>query len=308
MTGGKEKPGAAVVVRLKTDGSLDTSFNGNGVSVLMNNGSPFVSLDHSIGRAIDYRASDGALVISGSYKPSSSQPVTKDDPALFVAAFDNGGGLNHSFNNVQGVYTPELQVGSREYATSYAVKFDAVGRIVWGGEIVDINTTDHIRATYQVVGRLNANGTPDVSFGDHGLNANGTPDVSFGVDGVAVEGGFDLLQNVRAVSLQPEGFLVTAGAYDTYVRRARLCPEPLQRRGRYHRRQRRRPGGRSRYARQHGVHAVAARRRRPGAARLLSDRGRQRGRRHSLPGDFRLRRLRRRPERCHGHGAASDPT
>jgi uncharacterized delta-60 repeat protein len=177
---GKTRPGSVrfdyAVARYNTDGSLDTSFAGDGTFVLSLNiqGSPE---DEAMSVAIQ---PDGKIVVAGNARTT-------------------GGGLTHSGVlrlNPDGTPDPGFGVNGLvliEAAVDKAVVIQADGKIVSAGGSSTFSPSQ--LANYQLA-RLNPDGTPDSTFGTAGLLI-----VDFAGSGDSVWG----------LALQPDGKILAAG-------------------------------------------------------------------------------------------------
>ena len=162
------------LVRYNTDGSLDTTFDGDG-KVLTPLGTRF---DNSLKLAIQ---PDGKIVVVGTYQFSSSSL----NFAGAVARFNSNGSLDTTFSSVG------FRFVIMEIAASVVVQPD--GKIVIAGY-----TTTTSRA---IVQRVNANGSDDGTFGNNGTS--GYIEITFAA------GRTDIF---NSVALQPDGKIVAAGS------------------------------------------------------------------------------------------------
>ncbi len=179
--------------RLNTDGSLDTSFDGDG-KVTTDIGYPSDDFT-GYGQPMALQA-DGKIVVAG----SAYQPGTGQD--FFVARYNSDGSLDTSFGSggkvtidfgSPGQYQPD-------YATGVAV--DGQGRIVLAGSTYNYQSG----TSYDfAAARLNANGSLDTSF-----DGDGKQTVDFGSPG-------DYRDNYAAgVAVDGQGRIVLAGSTDNY--------------------------------------------------------------------------------------------
>lgn len=156
--------GSAVVTRLRASGTLDPDFGGNGRVTLPGDG---------IARAVLVQP-DRQIVVAGNASGSAMMTVTRLNPnGSLDATFDGDGTATIDF----GV-TADLAGGAVLQPDG---KIVVAGSTQAGGDVA--------------VGRLNANGSPDTTFG-----SGGKATVDFG----AATFGF-------AVALQPNGRIVVAG-------------------------------------------------------------------------------------------------
>src|SRR5437764_878674 len=164
-----------------TDGSLDATFGSNGEVVTHFNGGYNVSV-----AAYDLaRQPDGKLVIVGVY--IQDYGVT---PVFALARYNSNGSLDATFGS-----NGELITNVQGYAEAMALQPD--GKIIAGG---------HIRVGYHdndfELARFNSDGSPDTSFGNNGKV---TTTFNSNSDDLA-----------RAITLQPDGKIIAAGATGTY--------------------------------------------------------------------------------------------
>lgn len=156
--------GSAVVTRLRASGTLDPDFGGNGRVTLPGDG---------IARAVLVQP-DRQIVVAGNASGSAMMTVTRLNP---------NGSLDATFD---GDGTATIDFGATADLAGGAVR-QPDGKIVVAGSTQAAGDV--------AVGRLNANGSPDTTFG-----AAGKATVNFG----AATFGF-------AVALQPNGRIVVAG-------------------------------------------------------------------------------------------------
>jgi uncharacterized delta-60 repeat protein len=182
--GGPSAANDFAIARLNTDGSLDSTFDGDGK----------VTLDLSpVGLTADDRANavlvqpDGKIVLAGS---SELLGIAR----FAFARFNTNGSLDPSFG-VGGMKL--MQVGDNsagDYATSLALQPD--GKIVAAG-YTDANGTGANPNNFAIV-RLLDNGSLDPDF-----NGTGKQTVDFGND-----------DRAAAMTIQTDGRLVVAGSRD----------------------------------------------------------------------------------------------
>jgi uncharacterized delta-60 repeat protein len=159
------------VVRYNTDGSLDTTFAGNGKRTVDMDGAGFT--DHAYGVAID---SQGRIVLVG-------QVYNGTDSDFGIARLTTTGALDGTFNG-SGRIIYHAGSASPSYDAAHAVAIDLQGRIVVAG-------TSKIGIDYDfTVLRFTADGNPDSTFGNAGkrtidVDGAGHDD---GAYGVAIDG------------------------------------------------------------------------------------------------------------------------
>lgn len=221
------------VARLNADGSLDTSFDGDGRQTVDFGGTPvldeFNFLDEDARDMV--LQPDGKIVVAGS--------VLREEPIGYdfaVARLNVDGSLDNSFDGDgrQTIGTPKTEVVR-------GVALQADGKIVVAGSMKGPDDSDF------ALTRLNPDGSPDVAFGEGGLlftdfprrpqpivltsvavqadgkvvaasgeeviryNNDGTIDTTFGTGGIVAGLSFE------KVEVQQDGKIVLAG--DTSVTR-----------------------------------------------------------------------------------------
>ena len=162
------------LVRLDADGSLDTSFDGDGkVTTSIGSGD-----DKALDMAVQ---SDGRIVLVGTSHNGSNTDFA-------VVRYDSDGSLDSGFGGGSGSVTFSPSNGDTDTATSVALQSD--GKIVVGGNARISGNQDF------AVARLNLDGTLDTSF-------NGTGIASTGVS-ASFDSGYDM-------AIQPDGKIVLTG-------------------------------------------------------------------------------------------------
>jgi len=205
------------IARLNYDGTLDAGF------LLPSSDS---GANGSI-RAIEVK-SDGRILIGGTFSAFNSAPINN------LASLNSDGTLDSTFN-------PGSGANNSVYAISETF-VNGVGKVVAGGAFTSLNGY-----TFNAIGRLNSDGTPDSSFnpglganatvyalavqgngqviigGDFTavngatnfnhlgrLNVNGSVDANFNVGGQGAGG------SVRALAIQPDGKILIGGLFTNY--------------------------------------------------------------------------------------------
>ena len=160
------------VARYNTDGSLDTTFAGDGLAT-----TTFAGSVSTFGWAVAIQ-SDGKIVVAGENggSPGGDQVIVR---------YDAAGNLDPTFS---GDGKKSIDFGGTDVA--YGVAIQADGRIVLAGK------SDASGALDYTVARVDADGTPDGTFGVNGMV---TTDL-----GTAIEAAFD-------VGLEPDGKIVVTG-------------------------------------------------------------------------------------------------
>jgi uncharacterized delta-60 repeat protein len=210
------------VTRYNADGSLDNTFDNNGIVTTQ-----IGTNDFARGVAIQ---PDGKIVVAG-YSIVATQFV------FALARYNTNGSLDNSFGN-NGIVITAL--GSGDYGRAVAIQAD--------GKIIVVGSS----AERFVVIRYNSNGSLDVSFGNNGIvittvgtydqghaaaiqtdgkilaggyteignqlvftvlryNTNGSLDASFGNNGIATASIGQSDDRAYGMVLQPDGKIVLAG-------------------------------------------------------------------------------------------------
>jgi uncharacterized delta-60 repeat protein len=185
-TGGSD--GDVAIVRYNIDGTLDTSFSGDGKVV--------TDFGFSEGRDITVQA-DGKIVVAvGAIDPGSSSPKPKEGEELIrdftLARYNSDGSLDTSFGSEGKVTTdlPEYSgIGSHGIVIQPDGKIVATGSAGSGFELP--------RDSDFAVVRYNSDGSLDTSFGDAGTVITD------------VDGGY-----ARSIALQVDGKIAIAGGLD----------------------------------------------------------------------------------------------
>lgn len=216
-----------LLLRFNANASLDTSFDGDGRRVFLNNGD-------DRGQAVVLQP-DGKIIVAGYTNILGSND-------FFILRFNANGGLDSSFDSDGRVV---ISGPGNDRAQAVALQPD--GKIVVGG------TTDVAGSNDFLVARLNPNGSLDGTFGSGGrqlisgfggneqaqalalqsdgrivvagytnaagtndfavarLNANGSLDITFDLDGRLSISGFGGDDRAQAVAVQSDGKIVLAG-------------------------------------------------------------------------------------------------
>jgi uncharacterized delta-60 repeat protein len=230
------------VVRYNINGSLDSSFNGNGKQTAS------LGSDVQIGNSVAIQ-SDGKIVVAG-YTLNGSY----NDFA--VARFNTNGSPDNTFDN-DGILTTDF-TSSDDYAGSVAIQSD--DKIVVAG--YSYIYSPGLTVQQLAVSRLNPDGSLDNSFADNGklegdskqgdtrfnttaiqtdgkivaagltwngsnydfavarYNTNGSPDSTFSDHGKQITD-FGATDEAISVVIQPDGKIVVAGNSDTQFAIAR---------------------------------------------------------------------------------------
>ncbi|MFN0141133.1 MAG: FG-GAP-like repeat-containing protein [Pyrinomonadaceae bacterium] len=169
------------IVRYNPDGSLDSSFDGDGVVTI------FSGNFNNEARAIAIQP-DGKIVLAGTSVNGGN--------SLFTVVRLNSNGTLDTFFDGDGIFTESPGVAGLPNAI--AIQND--GKIVTAGTII----VNFFFSDFSIV-RLNTNGSYDTSF-----NGNGRTTVSIGTPASGSE------DAATAVAIQPDGKIV-AGGYSPFV-------------------------------------------------------------------------------------------
>ncbi len=157
---------AIVVVRYNTDGSLDTTFDTDGITTTTS-----VSGDDSVeGNAMALQ-SDGKIVAAGAL-----------DGDFAMVRYNTDGSLDTTFDT-DGITTTNINPESYDFATAMALQSD--GKIVVAGEY----RTGGAAGGRLALVRYNTDGSLDTTFDTDGITTTNTagPFRIYGVGGVAVQ-------------------------------------------------------------------------------------------------------------------------
>ena len=165
------------LARYDTNGSLDTTFDGDGIV----NTDFFNTYESAYGVTI---LPDGRIAATGYFTFGGS------DYKFSVVRYNTDGTLDTSFDSDGKVYTP---MGIPVYSGANDVAIQADGKIVVAGSASNGANEDFMVARY---------------------NADGSPDFSFGVEGkiridIAVQNPFG--ERARAMAIQPDGKILVGG-------------------------------------------------------------------------------------------------
>ena len=221
------------LVRFNTNGSLDTTFDGDGIAILVLADSQSIS---------DIAIQPDGKIIAGGTAGADPNPID-----FMVARFTANGSIDTTFDT-DGIFTTSFDTS--DFLTSVAIQTD--GKIVAGGYSTPANFSTF---DFSLI-RLNANGSLDTSFDTDGklttsirqydflntvllqpdgkivatgdiqnigsnkdvavvrYNPNGSLDTSFDVDGIATtdDGAFD---ETTAAALQPDGKIIVSERRDS---------------------------------------------------------------------------------------------
>jgi uncharacterized delta-60 repeat protein len=142
--------GAILMARYNPDGSLDATFGTNGQVVA----SGAAGSQHAFAAL----QPDGKIVVAGTAQG------TPQDTDFYVRRFNADGSLDTAFGNRGLVLVGAPPAGSQDSASAVAVQAD--GRIVVAGQTLRPSSTT---SSDFAVARLNADGSPDATFGSGGV-------------------------------------------------------------------------------------------------------------------------------------------
>ena len=186
-----------VVVRYNSNGSLDTTFDGEtGTNANGKVTTNFGSGSHEYARAVAIQA-DGKIIVAGDTNVGNSSDFA-------VVRYNQDGSLDTTFDgetgtNANGKITTDIGTDSNEYARSIAIQTD--GKIIVAGETNLGNSSDF------AVLRYNSNGSLDTTFdGETGTNANGK---------IATDIATNSNDYSYSVAVQPDGKIIVTGPSDT---------------------------------------------------------------------------------------------
>ena len=162
------------VVRYNPNGSLDTSFDGDGKVITT------VSSEPDFAESIAIQT-DGKIVVAGSASNTSN-------PDVAVVRYNTNGSLDTSFNGSGITITP---VGSST-DTANSVAIQANGKIIVGG------------------GSFNSTSLTDFALVRY--NANGSLDTSFDGDGKLTTVFGNNQDSIQSIAVQPNGRIIAAGS------------------------------------------------------------------------------------------------
>jgi uncharacterized delta-60 repeat protein len=165
-----ETSGSALV-RYNADGTLDPSFNGDGI---------VTTADNALANGLALQA-DGRIVVAG---------AAADTADFALARYTADGALDHTFGG-DGKVSTDFADGSDDAANAVAIQAD--GKIVAAG-----------------TGLNGGHGAGGGDFALARYNVDGTLDPSFGGDGKVTTDFLDT-DGARAVAIQPDGRIVAAG-------------------------------------------------------------------------------------------------
>jgi uncharacterized delta-60 repeat protein len=177
--------GQIVLARFLTDGTLDSSFDGDGILYL-----PHPTADRGSHFSEFVIQPDGKIVVAGMFGTS---PGNLGHGVILRV---NAGGSPDTTFATLGTYT------AAERTNFQAVELMADGRIVGGGVAVP----EGVSSTDVLVTRLTAAGAPDASFGTQGVVV-----LNIGVLSAPVDPVFPTRDALQAIAVRPDGRIVAGG-------------------------------------------------------------------------------------------------
>lgn len=160
------------VIRLNTDGSLDTSFDADGKVTTA------ISSYEDLGRAVAIQT-DGKIIVAG-------YSFTGTNYDFVLVRYNTNGSLDTSFDGDGKAITGVLSSTDQ----AYAVTIQADGKIIAAGYTYNGSNIDFALVRY---------------------NTNGSLDTSFDFDGRVITPVLTSTDQINAVSVQPDGKIVAAG-------------------------------------------------------------------------------------------------
>ncbi|MBS1730901.1 MAG: T9SS type A sorting domain-containing protein [Bacteroidetes bacterium] len=168
-----------VLVKLKPNGSIDSSFGENGISSLSIN-----KLNYTTGMI---QQADGKFIISG-----QNMKNEYDSKSIFLARFNSNGSIDSSFGE-DGYIVRKFDLAT----TSESIIMQEDGKILTGGTYNFLSS----RPSYYVA-RYNSDGSEDKSFGDNGIAT-----YTFGLG----QGSDEWANALHAITIQPDGKIICGG-------------------------------------------------------------------------------------------------
>jgi uncharacterized delta-60 repeat protein len=242
VTGGQSNRADFMLVRYNTDGSLDTTFDGDG-KVMTHFGAFYYDSATSIALQ-----ADGKIVVAGWSNAGSYNDFA-------IARYNTNGSLDTTFDG-DGMILTDIGADTDDKANAILIQPDGkilvVGGIFTGvsdpagGVIVRYNSNGSLDTSFDGDGKMTLSGThmfyaaalqPDgkiiaagtnVNLAVARFNANGSIDPSFGTGGVAMYTAFNFGDRAYAVALEPDGKIV-AGGYSRVQASAGYFCAPLVR-------------------------------------------------------------------------------
>jgi uncharacterized delta-60 repeat protein len=174
------------VARYNTDGSLDTTFSGDGIDTI-----DFSDEDeNAYARGVAIQ-NDGKIVVAG----HASLPLENGYVNIVIAVvrYNTNGSLDTTFSE-DGIVTTDVRLAGAKSATGEAMVIQADGKILVAGQSI----LDGMHYAFALA-RYNTDGSLDTTFSDDGLLFSDFGGRDFGLD----------------VTLQADGKIVMSGAHET---------------------------------------------------------------------------------------------
>ncbi len=161
----------AVVARYNSNGSLDTSFHGDGINDSIG---VFLSA-HESGEALVLQP-DGAILVAGYAEPGG-------DRRLMLMRLTTNGSLDPSFDAGDvldtGVVTENVSAGAGEFDEGLDLALTADGKVVVGGRSMTSGDTNHLLARYDLgLFSIEAGGPYDLAESESKVQLFGTSTTS----------------------------------------------------------------------------------------------------------------------------------
>lgn len=220
-----------VVVRYHSNGSLDSTFGGDGIVTTDVGGAG----DEGVSVALQ---SDGKIVVAG-YRIASA------DYDFAVVRYNTDGTLDNSFDS-DGILTSDLNSGSDDFVAKVLVQSDGkillAGTSGGGGDfaVVRYNSNGSLDLSFSTDGKVitdlggdeygrnmaiqgdgkivvvgsTSDGSTNIDFALARYNSNGTLDNSFDGDGILIRGLTSARDEAFAVAIQSDGKILAGGLLD----------------------------------------------------------------------------------------------
>ncbi|MEK6282571.1 MAG: delta-60 repeat domain-containing protein [Acidobacteriota bacterium] len=169
------------LVRYNTNGSLDTSFDGDGRVVTGFAGSSAAAEEIAL-------QPDGKLVLAG-----TSRDNTNGNSVFALSRYNTDGSLDNSFDTDGRVTT---DIPGLTFEEGYAVAIQANGRIVAAGQ----GTGAFVLTRYNIDGSLDTGAAGDL-----------TPADTFGTAGIVTTAFGGTFEQARSLAIQADGKIIAAG-------------------------------------------------------------------------------------------------
>jgi len=174
------------VIRYNINGSLDTSFDGDGYVT-----TDFASMD-DIATSLVIQPNGRIIVVGMAQRPGDAFGPNRD---FALVRYNTNGSLDTTFDGDGKVTTDFPASGTFSEDFAYSVTLQSNGKIVVAGDTINVGLNDYIFA----LARYNSNGSLDTAF-----NLTGKLTAAFGSNGTASD-------HAASVAVQPDGKIVVAG-------------------------------------------------------------------------------------------------